>query len=130
LVGDVVFSELFVNTHPELLAGKRVDALSITGVGGAVQVQVGRTPALALGSLCSKDWSLFPSNAAGALANGRVAGILGKAVSIAIERRSPVTIKNSTGRIPIVQILKRAKQVPGGYRSLGMFLAQKPPSNS
>lgn len=81
MVGDLIFSEPFVKAHPALLSGKRVDLPSVTAVGGKMQLQAGRIPALALGSFVLKEpVAIFPSNAAGVLANAQIAGILGNGV--------------------------------------------------
>jgi len=78
LVGDLIFAEPFVKAHPALLAGKHVDVPSVTAVGGKMQLQAGRIPALTLGSFVLKEpVAVFPSNAAGVLANAQIAGILG-----------------------------------------------------
>jgi len=80
-VGDLIFAEPFVKAHPALLSGKRVDLPSVTAVGGKVQLQAGRIPALTLGSFVLKEpVAIFPSNAAGVLANAQIAGILGTGV--------------------------------------------------
>ncbi len=80
-VGDLIFAEPFVRAHPALLCGKRVDLPSVTAVGGKMQLQVGRISALTLGSFVLKEpVAIFPSNAAGVLANAQIAGILGSGV--------------------------------------------------
>ena len=80
-VGDLVFSEPFVKAHASLLSGKHVDVPSVTAVGGKMQLQAGRIPALILGSFVLKEpVAIFPSNAAGVLANAQIAGILGNGV--------------------------------------------------
>jgi hypothetical protein len=81
LVADLIFAEPFVKAHPALLAGKRVDLPSVTAVGGNMQIQAGRIQALTLGSFVLKEpVAIFPSNAAGVLANAQIAGILGTGV--------------------------------------------------
>jgi hypothetical protein len=81
LVGDLIFAEPFVKAHPALRAGKRVDVPSVDAVGGKLQIQAGRIPALTLGSFVLKEpVAIFPSNAAGVLANAQIAGILGTGV--------------------------------------------------
>ncbi len=80
-VGDLIFAEPFVKAHPALLSGKRVDLPSVSAVGGKLQVQMGRIPTLTLGSFVLKEpVAIFPSNAAGVLANAQIAGILGTGV--------------------------------------------------
>jgi len=80
-VGDLIFAEPFIKAHPALFSGKRVDLPSVTAVGGKMQLQAGRIPALALGSFVLKEpVAIFPSNAAGVLANAQIAGILGNGV--------------------------------------------------
>jgi len=81
LAGDLIFAEPFVKAHPALLSGKRVDVPSVSAVGGKLQVQMGRIPTLTLGSFVLKEpVAVFPSNAAGVLANAQIAGILGNGV--------------------------------------------------
>jgi hypothetical protein len=81
MVGDLIFAEPFVKAHPALLGGKRVDLPSVTAVGGKMQLQAGRIPALTLGSFVLKEpVAVFASNAAGVLANAQIAGILGTGV--------------------------------------------------
>jgi len=81
LVGDLFFTEPFIKAHPALLSGKRVDMPPVSAIGGKVQVQMGRIPTLTLGSFVLKEpVAMFPSNAAGLLANAQIAGILGNGV--------------------------------------------------
>jgi Aspartyl protease len=81
LVGDLIFAEPFVKAHPAVLSGKHVDVPSVAAVGGKLQVQMGRIRTLTLGSFVLKEpVAIFPSNAAGVLANEKIAGILGTGV--------------------------------------------------
>jgi hypothetical protein len=81
LAGDLIFAEPFLKAHPALLTGKRVDVPSVDAVGGKLHIQVGRIPALTLGSFVLKGpVAIFPSNAEGVLVNAQIAGILGDGV--------------------------------------------------